>query len=152
MRRVTIFLLAAAILCAGLASDSVAGKPKRKTRTVEATYLTSALGLGGVEHFCVAEPLGCVFIPIEKGEKFVDIEIVDQAGQPIYASVYTHGYTEPDGLDPHEHVCGKSDDPLAIDPGLETLAVVVVHATSVTAGCEGIVTAGTVKTTFSNIP
>lgn len=150
MKRIFVVLIAG-ILAAGLLSgDTLAGKRKKKTRKVEAAYATSALGMGGVEHVCPAEPFGCVFIPLKPGDKYVSLDIVDSSGSDVYASVYVYGYT--DGMDTHEHVCTKTDQPLAVASGIESLAVVVVHATSVTANCEGMVTSGTVKATFSNIP
>lgn len=156
-RRPFALILAAGLtvsVVAATSSHADAGKKKKKKRiehTEEATYATPALGIGGVETICVQEPAGCVSLPVEPTDRFVSLEISDQAGQPVYASVYVFGYT--DGSDTHEHICGASNDPLFLTPGLEELVVVVATASNtVTGTCQGLATTGTVSGTFSNLP
>lgn len=131
------------------ASPAGAGKGKKKERTAEATYV-GATGVRGVQDSpCAGEPLGCVRFPIEAGERFVKLEVADASGEDVWASVYIYGYS--DGTDTHEHVCGKSDSPFAIGPGVEELVVVITQTTGgATNPCAGVATQGTVTAVFSN--
>lgn len=128
-----------------------AGKAKKKKveRTAEATYV-GATGVRGVQDSpCAGEPLGCVRFPIEPGERFVSLEVTDASGEDVWASVYIYGYS--DGTDTHEHVCGKSDSPLALGAGVEELVVVITQTTGgATNPCAGAATQGTVTAVFSN--
>ncbi|MGH2756611.1 MAG: hypothetical protein ACRDI3_02350, partial [Actinomycetota bacterium] len=88
---------------------------------------------------------------VEKGERFVSIDVQDRSGQPLWVSVYIYGYS--DGTDTHEHVCGKSEDPLPINSGVEELVVITTQTTGgATNPCAGPATAGNVVATFSNLP
>lgn len=148
MRRAGVLILLAAVLLASLAAPSSAGKKKkRKERTAEASYV---LGVAGWGTKCPAPPIGCAAFEVKPGERFVDLEIKDALGQPVYASVYVYGYT--DGSDTHEHICGSSDEPLEMWPDVETLAVVIDVYGGVNEGCLAPATAGTVVATFSNLP
>ncbi|HEV3473554.1 MAG TPA: hypothetical protein VG408_10215, partial [Actinomycetota bacterium] len=89
-------------------------------------------------------------LSVEPGEKFVSVEVTDAAGQPVWASVYNYGYSQ--GAS-HEHVCGASEEPIALSSGLEELVVVLTQTTGgATSPCIGPATAGTVTATFSNLP
>jgi hypothetical protein len=151
-RSVLAVLLSAALLTGvigQLPDASAAKKKKRVERTETAEYVGFSGFRGAVEGTCDQPPMGCVSIPVEPGEKFVSVEIVDAAGQPVWASVYIYGYSE--GA-PHEHVCGKSDVPLAMN-GAEELVVVLTQTTGgATEACLGPSTRGTVSATFSNLP
>ncbi len=133
-------------------SPAEAGKPKKKKkveRTVEAAYV-GATGVRGVQDSpCAGDRVGCVRIPIEAGERYVSLEVTDASGDDVWASVYVYGYS--DGTDTHEHVCGKSDAPLAIASGVEELVVVITQTTGgATNSCAGAATQGTVTAVFSN--
>jgi hypothetical protein len=111
-RSVLAVVLSVALLTGvvGGLPDASAGKKKKKKRverTAEAQYVGFSGFRGAVEGSCDAEPAGCVILPIEPGEKFVSVEVTDTSGQPVWASVYIYGYTDPSTS--HEHVCGASD-------------------------------------------
>jgi hypothetical protein len=126
-------------------------KAKRVERVEERTYVGAIGPRGAADVPCQSEPISCVKFPVEAGEKFVSIEVVDMSGQPVWASIYIYGYT--DGSDTHEHVCGASDGPIALGAGLEELVVVVTQTTGgATSPCTGAATTGTIVGTFSNIP
>lgn len=142
----------AALLVVAVGPPSAeAGKAKKKKveRTAEAPYV-GATGVRGVQDSpCAGEPLGCVRFAIEPGERFVSLEVADATGEDVWASVYIYGYS--DGTDSHEHVCGKSDSPLSIGPGVEELVVVITQTTGgATNPCAGAATQGTVTAVFSN--
>jgi hypothetical protein len=137
----------------GQLPTATAGKKKKKRveRTEERMYVGATGVRGASDSPCVGEPVGCVVFPVEKGERYVSIEITDQAGEPVWASVYIYGYS--DGTDAHEHVCGASEDPIALGPGLEELVVITTQTTGgATSPCLGPATVGSVAATFSNIP
>ena len=128
------------------------GKKKKKVERTEERAYVGATGVRGVQDSpCVGEPVGCVVFPIEPGEKFVTIDVADASGDDLWASVYVYGYS--DGTDTHEHVCGRSDSPFSLAPGLEELVVITTQTTGgATNPCPGPATQGTVTATFSNIP
>lgn len=150
---VTILISAALItgLVGQLPSASAAKKKKKKVERTESRAYVGATGVRGASDSpCAGEPVGCVVFPVEAAERYVSIEIVDQAGQPVWASVYIYGYT--DGTDVHEHVCGASEAPLQLMSDLEELVVITTQTTGgATNPCAGPATAGEVVATFSNI-
>ncbi len=147
MRKVVVLILVAALI-GSAPSASIAKKKKKTTRTAEASYVTgSMMGPAGVEPVCATE---CVTFEVEPGERYVDLEIDDALGQPVYASVFVYGYT--DGTDTHEHVCSELPRPLPLQVGLEELVIVIETAGGAQAGCNGPPTEGTVVATFSNLP
>lgn len=153
-RSVLAVVLSMALLTGfvGQLPDAAAGKKKKRVeRTEERAYVGATGVRGASDSPCVGEPIGCVVFPVEAGEKYVSIEVVDQAGQPVWASVYIYGYS--DGTDTHEHVCGASEGPLALTSGLEELVVITTQTTGgATNPCVGPATVGSVVATFSNLP
>lgn len=154
MRRILGVILVAS-LCLNLTTASArdqAGKKKKKVERVEEKPYVGGFGVGGVgQSACIADGVACARFPIEKGERFVALEISDATGQPIYASVYIYGYT--DGTDSHEHICAESDRPFALGPGVEELVVVPSPSAGTgTPACTGVTTQGNVTVTFSNLP
>ncbi len=152
-RGLRLFALAAAVAVFGGAfmGPAIAGKKKRVERVEERAYV-GATGVRGVSDSpCVGEPVGCVVFPVEKGEKFVAIEVDDSSGEPVWASVYVYGYS--DGTDAHEHVCGESEAPFKLASGVEEVVVITTQTTGgATSPCTGAATAGSVIATFSNLP
>lgn len=151
MRRSLVVCAVLALVASAFVTEAAAGgKKKRERRTVTAEYLGFSGFRGAYEGSCDAEPVACVSFPIEKGERFVSVEVTDGAGMPVWASVYVYGYT--DGHDPHEHVCGASESPLELLKGLDRLVVVMTQTTGgATNPCIGPATAGSVTATFSNL-
>lgn len=146
MRRLGILLLTAVMLSAVAAVPSAAEqKKKKKERTAETSYVGS--NPGGVGTVCSA-PVSCGVFEVKRGERFVELDIHDGLGQPVYASVYTFGYT--DGSDSHDHICGATDDPLALTRGLKELVIVIESTGGALSGCPGPPSAGTIVATFSN--
>ena len=146
-----VALVAGLLATTAAAPGAWAGKKKKKVERVEERQYLGATGVrGAADSPCVGEPLGCVVFPVKAGEKFVSIEVTDQAGQPVWASVYVYGYS--DGTDAHEHVCGSSEAPFMLS-GVKEVYVVITQTTGgATNPCAGPATVGTVTATFSNIP
>lgn len=148
MRRLAVLLLVGAMVSAIAALPSEAGQnKKKKERTAETNYVGSNPGAVGAGTVCSA-PVGCGVFEVKRGERFVDLEIQDGLGQPVYASIYTFGYT--DGSDSHDHICGATDDPLTLNRGLKELVIVIELTGGALSGCPGPPSAGTIVATFSN--
>jgi len=146
-----VIALVLVLVGAMLVAPASAGKKKRVERVDEREYILATGPRGAADTPCVAAPIGCVIFPLEKGDKFVDVEVIDDAGEPVWASVYVYGYT--DGSDTHEHICGESEAPLKLAPDMEELVVVTTQTTGgATSPCTGPATQGTIKVTFSNLP
>ncbi|MGH2729084.1 MAG: hypothetical protein ACRDJI_00585 [Actinomycetota bacterium] len=145
-------LIVAVAGAATVALPASAGKKKKRVeRTEEGSYVGATGVRGASDSPCAGDQVGCVIFPVNKGEKFVSIEIADAAGEPVWASVYTYGYS--DGTDAHEHVCGSSEGPLPLAAGLPELYIVITQTTGgATNPCAGPATQGTVTGTFSNLP
>ena len=141
-----------AVVVASMGAPAIAGKKKKRVeRTAEGAYVAVAVPRGVTDTPCPADQVGCVILPVEKGERFVEVEIIDASGQDVWASVYIYGYS--DGTDGHEHICGKSDGPLQLGPGVTELVVIVTQTTGgATNPCAGAASQGTVSATFSNLP
>lgn len=149
---VALFTAAAVLIALGAApAGAGGGKKKRVERVEEADYAGAVGPRGAADVPCMQDPVGCVRLPVEPGDRFVQVEVADAAGMPVWASVYINGYS--DGSDIHEHVCGSSDAPFPLAPGLEELVVVVTQTTGgATNPCTGPATTGTITATFSNLP
>jgi hypothetical protein len=148
MRRTLTVLLVGALLVGLGAPASIAGKKKKKERTAEATYVGGApAGAAGSG----MTPCGtdCARFEVKPGERYVSLHFADASGQPVYASVYVYGFS--DGTDTHEHVCGESTSPLALEKGLKELVVMFETSGGAAAGCPGPPTTGTVHAVFSNV-
>ncbi len=153
----TVFAIMAglALLVAVLGtSDAEAKKKKKKPRrerTVEMPYTEPALGTAGVG-VCF-QGSSCVFVEPAQGERFATVEITDDLGLPVYASVIQD--TSGDGNylatdDETVHICGSTTEPIEIEPS--TLTVWVWQGPGVVPPCPGFASSGTVKVTFSNKP
>ena len=146
-RTVTLIVMAALVAGAFAAAPAEAKKKKKKkTRTVSATYDSPALGVGGVAGLCVA-PNGCVPFPAGPGEKFVSVTVEDASGTPSYGRV-TQDLDGDGQADEATPFCGKTEQPVAIQPGVEIN--VFVYAVGAQPPCAGVGTSGTIKATFSN--
>ena len=148
MRRTSIVLLTI-ILALGVVATPGGAAKKPRQRTVETPYSEPALGTAGIG-LCFPGA-SCVFVEPMTGERYVSVEVVDDLGLPVYASVMQD--TNGDGSwlatdDYTVHICGKSAAPIEIDPSL-TVAVWVWQGPGVSPACPGLASSGVVKTAFS---
>ena len=151
MRRVLTIVLGACLLAGALAVPGAEAKKPKKKRTIETPYTEPAIGAAGVG-VCL-QGQSCVFVEPGPGEKYVSIEIEDDLGLPVSASVIQD--TSGDGNylavdDETTHICGATEEPLKIEPG--TVTVWVWRTPGQAQPCPGIASAGVVKTTFSATP
>ena len=86
-------------------------------------------------------PKACVEFPVGFNEKFVSISISDASGLPVPAFVQPH-----DDSGRGVQICGKSEQPIRIIPGLEI--VVWLNSHSLRSPCPGAPSTGTVEAVF----
>lgn len=145
-------LLVAAVV-AGLAVGSVAtaeaGKkkaPKKVTRTAEASYIAPARFYWAP----TGDNVGGVKFPTGAGEAYVSITIEDDAGMAVSAAVGQD--PEGDGTVAATAFCTATEEPVAIDPGLEVTVFVYAGPCTAPAPAPAFATQGKVVATFSNVP
>lgn len=152
-------LVATVALCVvagalGAPVADAAGQKKRDVRHFEDTYASPAQIVEVPDHggayVCsyggsgATRNLGCVEIPVKPSEQFLQLEIVDASGLPAPA------WVEQEGTDAGGPVCGKTDKPMRIAPGVTILLWIYPYMAS--PPCPGISTTGTVKATLSDLP
>ena len=116
-------------------------------RVVNTRYEHPAAGSADSGGGCLnADPEGCEQVPSGPGENFMSVEIIDDGGGTVSASVSWD--TDGDGIsDTGFEVCGKTAAPQEIPPS--TAINVFVWASPSTACPDAMATAGTIKATFS---
>jgi hypothetical protein len=155
VRRALTVLVALILLVGALAAPGAEAKKRKKkpsrTRTVETTYSEPAVGTAGIG-VCF-QGSSCVFVEPVKGERYASVEITDEFGLPVYASIIQD--TSGDGNylatdDSTTHICGKTTEPLEIEPS--TVTVWIWQGPGAVPPCPGLASSGTVTTTFSKSP
>jgi hypothetical protein len=148
VKRILILTLVLGLIAGALTTAEAAKKkkPKKKTRTAESTYEAPAIGSGG--GVCLGATNSCGNIATGPDERFVMIEIVDQSGLDVYATVGQ----DLDGdtfTDSSTEVCGKSEEPIPIEPGV---ALTIFPWAVGNPSCPGAATTGRVTAKLSNLP
>lgn len=151
MHRRFLALTLAALTVVAFATPGSAGKKKApKPRQMELTYTNPAYGTAGIGLCFQGE--SCLFYgaPLPK-EKYFQVEIKDQLGSDVYASVIqdTNGdgsYLATDDLT--VGICGKTTEPIEIEPN-KPVSVWVWQGPGVDPPCAGTATSGTATATFS---
>ncbi len=152
MRKTITALLTIALLAGAFAlpsAEAAKKKKKAKPRTFEGTYEMPAQGVAGLVGGCVGGQ-GCVGIPLLKNESFMQLEIQDQLGQDVYASVGQNV----DGDQFTEiiaNVCGATEEAIPVEPGFE-VTVFVWEGPGTRPPCAGVSSSGKVIATLSATP
>lgn len=151
MRRIIVALLVLGLVGGSLAIPAGAKKVKKKTRVVEATYDNPAIGIGGV--LSSGSAGGSVEIPLAAGESFISIEITDDSGSPVYASLSQDTDTSTPQWEIFAGICGSTDAPIEVTPSVTVRVTVTAGPGREHPDCvPGLATAGTVKASLSNRP
>lgn len=147
-----IALIAAAFAAAP--AEAKKRKPKRVTRTAEATYTAPAFGVATQGVGCSPALGSCGNFATGTNEKYLKMAVTDQSGTPTAFSVAQD--TEPGDTTNtietnHGTFCGTTgDEPIKLVPGAEITVFVWVWGDAV---CPtGFGTTGTVTAEFSNLP
>lgn len=144
---ITVGLLAGAV---SVPAEAKKRKPKRIERVAEGTYANPAIGVPGVAGTSSAG--GAVEFPISTGEYFIDIEITDDFGQPVIATMSQDTDTSTPSWEIFATICGATEDPLPVTPGVPVRVSVYTIPGPDQPSCMGPATSGTIKATFSNLP
>lgn len=150
MRRV-IVLAAIVTLALGSSAPSSAAKRKApKERVMKLAYTNHAYGTAGVGVCFQGE--SCLFFgPPEGKERFFEVELKDDLGADVYASVIqdTNGdgnYLATDDLT--VGICGATTEPIEIEPN-KPVSVWVWQGPGLDPPCAGAASAGVATATFS---
>ncbi len=152
MRR-AVALLGLILLSVALALPASAAKRKPKPRVMELSYSAPAYGTAGFGLCFQGE--SCLFYGAPgNGERYFSVEIADDLGREVYASVIqdTSGdgsYLRHDDLT--VDICGKTEEPIEIEPGAP-VSVWVWQGPGAQPPCAGTASSGTAEATFSAKP
>lgn len=153
MRRSLVVALAAALVAAAVVAPAEAAKkrkPKKVSRTAEGTYANPALGIPGVVGSGAAG--GAYEFGTMANENFIDIEITDAAGGSVTATLSQNSDPSDDFYEIFATICGATEAPLQISPGLPVRVSVYTTPGPEQPSCMGPATSGTIKATLSNLP
>jgi hypothetical protein len=143
MRRSIVLMLILGLIF-GAMLPAQAGK--KKTRKATAEYFAPA-------YFSYSPDgehnIGGVNFPSGSGERFVSIEIADNAGMDVSAAVGQD--PEGDGTVTATSFCTSTPEPVPIEPGLEVTVFVFVGPCTAPLA-PAFATQGTVTATFSKMP
>lgn len=151
MRKVIAVVVGLTVL-SGLLTVPVEAKkkPKKVERTYKEPYEASSIGSADATGTCV-DTNGCVFIAVGLKETFLSIEIVDDTGLPVAATVGQDRTAGDNFVDRVADICGKTEEPLAIEPGLQ-VTVWIWALPSARLQCFGFGTTGELTAKLSNLP
>ena len=156
MKRAIVLCLILGLVFGSIATAEAGKKKKKKkksapyVRVVEGTYDRPAPGIGGV--VTVSGQGGTLDAPSAANERFLSIEIVDDAGQPVYWGL-SHQDENGDGAgDIVTGGCGSTETPLEIVPGYSYTITVTTGPGAEAPTCPGVATSGTIKAIFTEVP
>ena len=159
MRRTITTILAGALVLGAFAApmaDAKKKKPKKYTRTAEATYANpspgAAVAAGGNSAafgYCAGFP-ECIEFPTTAKDKYIKVKVADTSGQKVVGYI-DQGDTDGDGIGDLVHkFCGEHSMAVPITSGVPV--GVNIYPGTCDDGSTAAVTTGTIKVTFSNKP
>ena len=137
-------ILAPALLVLSMWVPAASGAPSNR-RVEQGNYTLG--GVQGVLGLSAAgqENLGAVRFAAGN-ERFVSVAVSDSSGLPVLAEV-TQDYDGDTGPEFSRFICGSTDGPVRIKPGIQT--IVYVFAGTCEDGTNSVPTAGTIRATFT---
>lgn len=146
MLRKSVVLAVSLLVLAVPVTGAVAGSPRtERVETGEylAGGLNGALGIGAQGQVNI----GAVYFP-SGNERFLSVAIEDVSGGSIWGRV-TQDFNGDDLPDLTHELCGSTDAPVKIHPGVEVI-VVIYNGVCPLDNSPSFATSGTVTGTFSN--
>ena len=146
------------LLVLGLVFGSLVGtadaKKKKKSRTVEYTYMVPSPGVSGVVGACLAvlgaEGTACSDIATSTREAYIKVTVTDTTGQPTNFDLAQDTDPATPALEIFASGCGTTGEAaIPITPGLP------VRVSVSSAGgpdCPGVATSGSVEAVLSSAP
>ena len=153
MRKLLVSCVCVGLLGGALVAPADAGKPrkpKRTERVQEGSYENPAIGIPGVVGSSSAG--GAVEFGVGPTEQFINVEITDDFGQPVMATMSQETDPSTPFWDIFATICGKTEEPIQIAPGVAVRVSVYTIAGRDHPTCIGPATSGTIKATLSNLP
>ena len=170
MRKTTSVLIVMALILAAFSIPAEAKKKKKKKkkpvavvevvrteRVVEVAYASPGIGVaGGPSGRSAGYPVNfpeVTEIPTMPEEKYMKIEVIDGSGQAV-AGFISQGDLDGNGLndDGYGEFCGAHAAPVEVAaPGTPLLGIYAYNG-ACPDGTPSIMTSGTIKITFSNLP
>ncbi len=152
MRKTMTVVLSVVLLIGAFAlPHAEAGKAKKKTRKASGAYELPAIGVFGAG-LCAPGTIGCIPFPLAQGEKYVSLTINDSTGALVFASI-TQDIDGDNMPDESVDICGKTDKPVKVKPGVEVLVFIWEGPGMAESGvCAGASSSGTIDAVFSNLP
>lgn len=149
-RRILTSITIAAVVA--LSASAAQGRPPAAPREVTEEYISPAPAVMPVHPFgaavcnrngVVAGNRGCIVLPVAPKERFVDVQISDASGTTAPGFV-----AQSDNPDTWTPICGGTDRPLKINPGVEVTIWVYAYRAPNLPPCAGAGTSGTVTVRF----
>ena len=147
------------LLVVGLAASLAAvpaqakKKAKRVERVVEINYDRPGIGVAPAGGYPTGFPDAATEIPTSTQDKFIKIEVTDASGQKVWGFI-SQGDIDGNGVndDGYATFCGGHEESLPVaNPGVPIIGV-YAFAGACDSGEPSIMTSGTIKVTFSNMP
>ena len=161
MKKTVVLVLALALIAGSLAAPALAKKKKKKPvrveRVVELDYSAPGIGAtvagsgGGICPFADPTTQECIEVPLQVGEAYVKVELVDATGQKVSGSL-SQGDTDGDGIgNLYGQFCGAHEAPIKMESTTVPLRISFYNGTC-DDGTPAPATTGTITVTFSNLP
>jgi len=159
MKRFLVIALALGLMFGSIATADAGKKKKKKKptkieRVVEYAYNGPGIGIStpvATGGYCYPDPTACASFPLSEGETFVTIEATDQSGQKVGGAI-SQGDLDGDGIgDLYGEWCGAHSEavPLA---NTAPVQISMYVGTCYNGTDPSVITTGTLKITFSNMP
>jgi hypothetical protein len=149
-KAVVLMLITGLIASAFVATPAIAKKKRKVERKVEGTYANPAIGIPGVVGSGAAG--GIYEFPTMSKEAFVSIDIADDGGQAVTATLSQDTDPSTTTWEIFATICGKTEEPLPIAPGITLRVSVYTMPGPDQPTCTGPASSGTINATFSNLP
>lgn len=148
MRKLVVVALVTGLLVGSAASADARKKkaPKKTTRVAEADYIAPAR----LYWAPTGDNIGGATFATAATESYVTVDIADDTGMDVSAAVGQD--PEGDGTVATTAFCTSTEEPIAIEPGLEITVFVFVGPCTDPALAPAFATQGTITATFSNLP
>ena len=132
-------------------------KPVRVERVVEIDYQLGNIGVatpaytGGVCFVDPTMPASCKEVPVQKGDKFIKVEVQDASGTTVPGFI-SQGDTDGDTIaDGYGQFCGVHTEAVPLNDEFTPVGVSMYPGVCADASGGGIPMTGTIVVTFSNM-
>jgi hypothetical protein len=161
MKRSIVVVLVMGLLAGGMLAGPAEAKKKKKKlpvkveRIVEIDYSNPGIGAAtpaGSAGYPVNFPDG-VDIPTTGDDLFIKIEVLDASGQKVGGFI-SQGDLDGNGVndDGYAEFCGAHPEPVSVaSPGMPIIGIYAYNGVCPD-GSPSVMTSGTIKITFSNMP